>query len=159
MGDSHASADGLLQYGREGTLLFLVSAASAWSDQSWTEMLEGTLAMERSMGSPALLVFTYFPDGMPTASQRRMSVETTQKSRLADRVAVLTDSAIVRGGFTAIQWVLGKQTDNKAFRPTEVQAAIAWLARRHSIDVPSSLRRADALIRAAHAAAGRPLVR
>ena len=159
MGESHASADGIIHYGREGTLLFVVTAAPSWSDASWREMLDGSLAMETRMGSAALLVFSYCPEGLPTAVQRRMSVETTHKSRLADRVALLTDSAFVRGALTAIQWVLRKETNTKAYRPADVEAAIRWLALGHAIDVPAALRRADAMIRAAHVAAGRPLSR
>jgi hypothetical protein len=154
-----SSKDGVVQYGRQGTLLIIACAAKSWSDAAWTEFLEGTLALEAEMGGPALLVLTYFPDGNPTARQRRASVDVAKKSRLADRVALLSDSAIIRGAFTAIQWVLGKQTDQKAFRPSEVSEAIDWLAQAHAIDVIAARRQAKALIRAAHAAAGTPLPR
>jgi hypothetical protein len=156
-GESHASADGIVQYGREGTLLVIAVAAPSWSDASWKEFLDGSLEIEARMGGPARLVLSYFLDGVPTASQRHLSVQTTKKSRLADRVALLSDSALTRGAFNAIQWVLGKQTNSQAFRPTEVRVALDWLSGAHPFDIPPALRRADALIRAAHASAGRPM--
>jgi hypothetical protein len=157
MGESHATSDGIIHYGREGTLMFIVIAAPFWSDVAWKEFLEGSLAMEARMGGPALLVLSYLPDGVPTAAQRRASVEATRKSRLADRVAMLSDSAVTRGAFTAIQWMLGKQTGNRAFRPAEVDAALHWLAEGHPFDMAAARTRVDTLIRAAHAGAGRPL--
>jgi hypothetical protein len=156
MGESHVTADGSIHYGREGTLVISVSAASEWSDVAWKEFLDGSIAMESRMGGPALLVFAYMPEGIPTAGQRRLSVDATQKSRLADRVAMLSDSVLTRGGFTAIQWVLGKQTNHRAFRPTEVKPALDWLAEAHAFDVIAAKRRIDAMIRTAYIASGRP---
>jgi hypothetical protein len=156
MGESHVTADGSIHYGREGTLVISVSAASEWSDTAWKEFLDGSIAMEPRMGGPALLVFSYIPHGIPTAGQRRLSVVATQKSRLADRVAMLSDSVLTRGGFTAIQWMLGKQTNHRAFRPVEVRPALNWLAEAHTFDVLAAKARIDAMIRTAYSALGRP---
>jgi hypothetical protein len=159
MGESHATSDGMIHYGREGTLVLCATAASSMSDVAWREFLDGSVAMEQRMGGPARLVFSYMPEGVPTAAQRRLSVEATQKSRLADRVAMLSDSVVTRAAFTAIQWLLGQKTESKAFRPTEVNEALDWLALGHPLDVAAARARAKALIRAAHAAAGVPLPR
>jgi hypothetical protein len=156
--ESHASVDGVVQYGRVGTLLVIAVAAPSWSDDSWQEFLDGSLEMEARMGGPARLVLSYFLNGVPTASQRHLSVQATKKSRLADRVALLSDSALTRGAFNAIQWVLGKETTSRAFGPTEVTVALEWLSMAHLFDLPAGLRLANSLIRAAHARANRPTV-
>jgi len=117
-------------------------------------MLDGSLALEQQHGGPATLVLAYFAAGNPTATQRKMSADATQKSRLADRVALVTESVVIRGAFTAIQWILGKTTANKAFSPGDVRKAIAWLAEAQPVDADATYRLARQLIRAAHFQAG-----
>jgi hypothetical protein len=156
MGESLQSADKVIHWGREGRLIAICSAATHWTDASWQEFLEGSVAMEARHDGPAHVTLCYFPVGNPTAGQRRMSAETTKKSRFANRVALLSDSAVTRAAFTAIQWVLGRQTEHKAFRPAEVLPALQWLAESVPFDVPAAEQRTRDMVRATHAAVGTP---
>jgi hypothetical protein len=155
MPEAHHSSDSLLHWGREGSLFIVACALPTWSDEAWKQTLAGSLDLERHLGGPATRVLSYFPDGTPSAAQRRMSVEATQKSRLADRVALLSDSALTRGAFTAIQWMLGQQTLHKAFTPRDVRPAIAWLAEGDAFDAEVGYQLAREII-TADVAAKRP---
>jgi hypothetical protein len=69
-----------------------------------------------------------------SSKQRQLAVE-SQGSKPLKRIALLTDSALARGSLTAYGWLVGSRVRYKAYRPTEGEAALAWLAEQVRFDL------------------------
>lgn len=89
------------------------------SDASWNEWLEWALTHRFR----AVLISTN--GGSPNARQRNRYAEVQRKSGNRDKVALLSDSAVIRGVLTAMSWLTG--ADVMTFAPDRLTAALAWL--------------------------------
>ena len=93
----------------------------------WTEDLI-------SRGIPVKGALTFSPFQSPNAAQRERLRQSLQKGvQGAPRVAVLSDSAMVRGAMTALSWFI-KSVHAKGYRPMESDLAMTWLAQQLEFD-------------------------
>jgi len=120
--------DGNVASERVGYLRLVVAGTRAIGDETWREHL-GHSAADTTSHQPAHGVLFWSPTQGPSARQRKMLTEEFADGIRLDaqrRVAVLTDSAIVRGTVTAIHWFMRQKFI--AFTPREVERALDWLA-------------------------------
>jgi len=93
----------------------------------WTESL-----IKR--GVPVKGALTFSPFQSPNAAQRdRLRRSLQHGVQGSPRVAVLSDSAMVRGAMTALSWFV-KSVHAKGFRPMESDEAMKWLAQYLKFD-------------------------
>ncbi len=66
----------------------------------------------------------------PSAKQRRMVQEREHRLQLKNmnRVALISQSTLVRGAITAAAWLIPGKRELRAFPAAEVDHALAWLA-------------------------------
>ena len=103
--------------------------------------------------TPATVSFTA-SKATPTAAQRKQLE--AEEARFAfgnvERNAILSDSAVVRGAITAIQWLLRSKAQMKAFRVDHVTQALQWLHEREPFDLAEAETTARAVMAATNAA-------
>jgi len=104
-------------------------AAKALSDEDWREYLYGSLAVARELGHAPNSSLIAFAGAHPNAGQRRLSAEFMEHERVRpiERVAILTDSELLRGAMTAFGWLMPNMK-YRAFKPADSGVACAWLA-------------------------------
>jgi hypothetical protein len=80
----------------------------------------------------------------PSAQQRSYLHDQRNRFGLShplrlQRIAIITDSALAVGAITAFGWLLSRHTKvrTKAYRPTQVESAIEWLAETSNFNRPS----------------------
>lgn len=143
--------DGGLASVRIGRLWLAASGARAIADDAWREYLECSAASVKIDG-PFHGVLFWAPTHGPSAAQRKMLThEFAESIRLDEqrRVALISDSALVRGTLTAINWFARKNT--VAFAPGEVRRAFDWLAEEIAFDRALAQRALDGIILAVQA--------
>jgi hypothetical protein len=126
--------DGNVASERVGYLRLVVAGTRAITDETWREHL-GHSAADAVSHQPAHGVLFWSPTQGPSARQRKMLTEEFANAigtSAERRVAVLTDSAMVRGTVTAIHWFTRKKFI--AFSPKEVDRALDWLAEDVAFD-------------------------
>jgi hypothetical protein len=112
-----------------GELLITVLQREPWSDEAWREYCAALLARFDSVGSHPRGLLAYAPGANPTTKQRGMIKQMDRLSFMAkaQRIAVLTDSAIGRGVVTTLSWIFNRDTSQtKAFKSAEIREALAW---------------------------------
>ena len=111
--------------------------AQTITDAHWMDYLEGVLVLGK--GEPTASV-TQFQGALPNAAQRKMTADFVRQHRLPRvSVAFLTDSALARGAITAFGWML-PSAQTRAFRPSELDAAVDWLKAVATFD-PAEVKR------------------
>jgi hypothetical protein len=133
---------------RIGYLRLVVAGKRAIADETWREHL-GHSAADATRYQPAHGVLFWSPTQGPSARQRKMlTYEFADAIGLAAqrRVAVLTDSAMVRGTVTAINWFARQKLI--ALSPEEVERALDWLAEDVAFDRAEARRALDQTIEA-----------
>lgn len=118
-----------------GQLLVNVNGPDPILDDSWNAYVRWTSTVVET-GLDFVTVLTFSPRQSPNARQRALLTEQIVRSKeqfVNQCVAVLTDSALVRGTITAFSWV-ARDLRTKAFRPHDLEAAFAWLKLRSSFD-------------------------
>jgi hypothetical protein len=116
-------------------LTVTVSTARTISDEDWTAYLEGTLAIAKGFGLAANVSLLCCVHAYPNARQRQMASDFMIRHyiREMERVAVLTESMIVRGAMTAFSWIMPK-VRVRAFDTNETREAFRWLREIGSFD-------------------------
>lgn len=110
------------------------------SDDQWREYLTKSLAVARELGlgpSVSLIAFT----GAPlNAGQRRVSAQflVEEKVRPIARVAILTESELMRGAMIAIGWIM-PNLKYRAFHPKDPAVALSWLHEVGEFDMTTAL--------------------
>ena len=124
-------------------------AASGWrpiADGAWREYLEASAASVRTDG-PFYGVLFWAPAHGPSARQRKMLTHEFAEAIRLDaqkRVALISESALVRGTITAINWFARK--NDVAFSPKDVRRALEWLAADIAFDETLAQRALDEII-------------
>ena len=121
-------------------LTVTVSTAQRITDEDWTAYLEGTLAIAKGFGLAANVSLLCCVHAYPNARQRQMASDfmTRQYLREMERVAVLTESMLVRGAMTAFSWIRPK-VGVRAFDTNEPREAFRWLREIGSFEEPLAL--------------------
>ena len=116
-------------------LTVTVSVAKVITDEDWTAYLDGTLAIAKGFGLAANVSVICCMNAFPNARQRQMASDFMKRHYLRemDRVAVITESVVIRGAMTAFSWIMPK-VRVRAFDTNEVRDALRWLREVGSFD-------------------------
>jgi hypothetical protein len=110
-----------LGYALVGDILLYRGRGGTPSEADWDAWLDRVAVPDFAK----LLVFT--TGDVPSAGQRaRLADRWKRVSRPNPRLAIVTDSAIVRAVAGAIYWIMGG-TGPRFFAPAEITDAVAWL--------------------------------
>jgi hypothetical protein len=109
-------------------LTVTVSTAKTITDEDWTAYLEGTLAIAKGFGLAANVSLLCCMHAYPNARQRQMASDFMihHYIRQMERVAVITESVIIRGAMTAFSWIMPK-VRVRAFDTNQSRDALKWL--------------------------------
>jgi hypothetical protein len=117
-----------------------VCVAKKISDEAWSAYLDGAYATAQKLRRPPVTGIIYCLEAFPNARQRQLSNDFIAKyyERRFRRVAIITDSAVIRSAMTAMRWVIPSLT-MRAFLPAHIAAGITWLREVATFDVPGAL--------------------
>ena len=126
---------GELYFRQLDELTITVSIAKKIADEDWTAYLEGTLALTRKVGLAANVSLICCVHAYPNARQRQVASDFMIKNymREMERVAVITESTIVRGAMIAFSWIMPKLRVS-AFGSDEPERAFEWLQQAGKFD-------------------------
>lgn len=121
-------------------LTVTVSTAKTITDEDWTAYLEGTLAIAKGFGLAANVSLLCCVHAYPNARQRQMASDfmVHHYIRQMERVAVITESVIIRGAMTAFSWIM-PNVRVRAFDTNESRDALKWLREIGNFDEPLAL--------------------
>jgi hypothetical protein len=145
--------DGNMASSRIGKLWLAASGDRPITDLTWREYLDQAAASVKSAGPFSGLLF-WAPKHGPSGSQRRMLTREYAESVRLDaqrHVALVSDSALVRGTITAINWIT--RSNMLAFAPQGSREALDWLAKGVPFDRKQAERALEGLIGAVGAKA------
>ena len=116
-------------------LTLTVSIAKTISDEDWAAYLEGTLAITKRCGLAANVSLLCCVHAFPNARQRQMASDFMNRhyTREMERVAVITESMVIRGAMTAFSWIMPKVRVH-AFDTNETRDALRWLREAGTFD-------------------------
>jgi SpoIIAA-like len=116
-------------------LTVTVSTARTITDEDWVAYLEGTLAIAKGFGLAANVSLLCCVHAYPNARQRQMASDFMTRHYIRDmeRVAVITESVVIRGAMTAFSWIMPK-VRVRAFDTNETRDAFRWLREVGSFD-------------------------
>jgi hypothetical protein len=126
--------DGNMASVRTGKLWLAATGRRPIDDDTWRQYLGQAAASVKSEG-PFYGVLFWTPKHGPSASQRRMLTHEFAEAIALDaqrRVALISNSALVRGTITAIAWFT--RDDVVTFSPNEAKRALDWLAEDITFD-------------------------
>jgi hypothetical protein len=120
--------DGEYYYRQLGELAVNLCVAKEFTDADWKEYLEGSLAIARKLGKGPKVGLAAMINAHPNAGQRRFATDFLDREavRPIERLAVLTDSELLRGALTALAWAMPKSR-LRAFKGTDHSGALSWL--------------------------------
>jgi hypothetical protein len=121
-------------------LSITVSTAKEISDEDWLAYLEGTLVIAKGFGLAACVSLICCINAYPNARQRQVASDFMKKHYLREmnRVAVITESLVVRGAMTAFSWIMPK-ISVRAFEMGSTRDAFQWLRESGKFDPPLAL--------------------
>ena len=125
---------GELYYRQLDDLALNLCIAAKIANEDWLEYLEVTLSIARELNHSPIVSIVAFRDAYPNAVQRRLSADFLERENVPPmkRIAMLSDSAALRGAMTAFTWVT--HANMRAFASTDVQPALEWLAEVATFD-------------------------
>ena len=102
--------------------------AKELTDEGWDEYVINGYHITKKYGMPPKVSMAMFTEGFPSAYQRGKLATHLQKNKVPAlvRVAVLTDSALIRGAMTAFGWIMPR-TSMRAFEVLDVAGCLRWL--------------------------------
>ncbi len=107
--------------------LSLSVVSNSMSDEAWQSMLDWSA--QNLAGVSVNL--GYQVAGSVTSKQRQMA---SAGSNALKRIALLTDSVVIRGTLTAYGWLTRGQSQYQAYAPQDLEAGLAWLAEVATFD-------------------------
>jgi hypothetical protein len=112
-----------------------VSTARNIEYDDWLAFLEDTLSISRNLRISTKVSLICCVYAFPNARQRMAASEFLVRNRLErmGRLAIVTDSTMVRGAITAFSWITPKVSVN-AFRSADAAGAFHWLHEVGSFD-------------------------
>jgi hypothetical protein len=146
----YVTRDGNLASARVDKLWLAASGARAISDESWRDYLGHASTSVKSDG-PYFGVLFWAPQNGPSAAQRKLLTEEFAQAIRIDlqrRVALISDSPLVRGAITAITWFT--RSNVGAFAPKDAKKALDWLGEDIPFDRIAAQRALDEIIAKVH---------
>ena len=127
---------GACYYRQIDDLAISLSVAKVIKDEDWDEYVITGYQLTKKHGGAPKVSMAMFTEGFPSAYQRgRLATHLkTQGLPPLVRVAVLTDSALIRGAMTAFGWIMPKTT-LRAFDANDVGGCLDWLLGGATFDV------------------------
>jgi hypothetical protein len=115
-------------YRQIDSLAMSLCVAKVMTDDQWDEYVLGGYEMTRKHGSFPKVSMAAFTDAFPSAYQRGRLAAHLKKHGIPPmvRVAVLTDSALIRGAMTAFGWIMPRTT-MRAFEVLDISGCLNWL--------------------------------
>jgi SpoIIAA-like len=112
-----------------------VSTARTIDDADWLTFLEDTLAISRSLRISTRVSMICSVYAHPDARQRMTASKFLVRNGLEKmgRIAVVTDSIMMRGAMTAFSWIMPKVSID-AFRAADIGSAFHWLHEAGTFD-------------------------
>jgi hypothetical protein len=119
---------------RVGNLWVVAAGSRRIEDATWRQYLGYSAATVTSSGPFHGILFWSLKQGPSTRQRKMLTAEFAQAVRLDDqrRVALISESALVRGTITAINWLARKKM--AAFAEREIARALDWLAEDVAFD-------------------------
>lgn len=122
---------------RTGDLLIAAVNRKPITASVWDEYLNTLATLARNEGA-ATGGLQYTPDHGPNAAQRKalsLREDELGMDKLR-RMAIVSDSVVVRGAVTAISWMIksSAQTKISSFKPTDYSEAFRWLHEQVAFD-------------------------
>src|SRR5262249_50196185 len=131
---------------RLGALSLQATAPRPIRDEEWDLYLDA-LADDFAEFGDALAVFQYSPKVGPSAAQRqRLTSRLKTEMSKTTHVAHVTESMIVRGVVTAINWIVRSSIATRAFSPSEVREALQYLKQATDFSVDEAMRMLDCVV-------------
>jgi hypothetical protein len=132
---AHWFCSGKMYFRQLDELTINVSTARTIDDADWVTFLGDSLAISRKLRVATKVSLICSVHTYPNARQRMAASEFLLRNRLEKmgRIAVVTDSTLMRGAMTAFSWVMPNVGVN-AFRSGEAAAAFHWLHESGSFD-------------------------
>jgi hypothetical protein len=98
------------------------------TDEQWGEYLEGCYVITQKLKRPPNAGVMCCMNAFPNAKQRQMSDDFLKKyyKHRFLRVAIITESAMIRGAMTAMRWVIPTLT-MRAFAPAAIRDGMQWV--------------------------------
>lgn len=104
-----------------GQVGLTVSCPTGYDDKDWEAYIQQARHV-RSAGGVIRGVLNFTPSQGPSASQRkRLTDELKEELKPVVRVAVLSDSALLRGVITAMSWFVGGDLTTKSYDPATLE--------------------------------------
>jgi hypothetical protein len=94
------------------------------TDKEWAEMLAAIEGRSRTLKSALAVVRG---EGGPSSKQREALARVLKSTRPDLRFALVTDSVLVRGVLTAINWLTGKGSTTAAFPSRDLDAGLDFI--------------------------------
>jgi hypothetical protein len=115
-------------YRQIGDLSMSYSVAQTISDEEWKEYLQGGLFWTKKIGAQPRVSLAAFVHAIPNAGQRQMLSTHMAANGIIklERIAIMTNSTLLRGAMTAFGWLWPKMT-LRAFDPGSLPQCLTWL--------------------------------
>lgn len=125
---SHVSETKAFYYVRFGKLGIIVWTAHGVTNQDFEEHCHVVADSVRQLG-PAPLFFNWAGGFVPSAPQRAILGQHHEAMGVnaLERLAIISDSPLMRGTITAISWFVPGMHRAKSFLSTDVHVATRWL--------------------------------
>lgn len=121
---------------RVGDVSLLVNWEHEFSDEEWRELVGIAEDMAGIYGKYSRTV-VFAPSHGPNAAQRAYvkDHEHNVMDEKCARMALITDSAFVRGGVTALSWLMRTKAPMRAFAVKNMGEALAWSCSGSRVDL------------------------
>ena len=115
---------GKYYYRQLDELALNICVVHALSDAGWRQYLDNAMQIVTQFGHAPSVSLCVYQHAHPNAKQRRAaaSLFAEQSMPSMKRVAVFTDSIVIKGAMTAFNWIM-PSTDLRAFRAAEEESA------------------------------------
>jgi hypothetical protein len=125
----HMFFDGACYYRQIDTLAMSLCVSKVLDDGEWDRYVMAGYQLSKKSSMPPKVSMAMFTEGFPSAYQRSRLASHLKTHGVPPlvRVAVLTDSALIRGAMTAFGWIMPK-TSMRAFDVNDVGACLDWLS-------------------------------
>ncbi len=124
----HLFFGGKCYYRQIDGIAMSLCVADELSDEGWDEYVVAGYNITKKYGMPPKVSMAMFTEAFPSAYQRGRLASYLKKHGVPplQRVAVLTDSALIRGAMTAFGWIMPRTT-LRAFEVLDVTGCLEWL--------------------------------
>ena len=120
---------------RTGDLMVMAVAPVTIDDETWADSIDRFVDFHTN--EPVSLFINYAPTHVPTTRQRDMLAKAWvdyPQLMNAKSGALLTDSLLVRGAVTAMNWLSRGGLETRSFKTNQHDEAISWLNQRGNFD-------------------------